>query len=69
MIDFSSHAQKGYTLPDYEEMPIGAIVVAIPVLVYSIICLTLGLLLFLMQYYHSERWGCTDTPLRSLHTR
>lgn len=69
MIDFPSYAQKGYTLPDHEEMPIGAIVVAIPVLVYSIICLALGLLLLLMQHYHSERWGCTDTPLRSSHIR
>lgn len=69
MVDYSSYAQESYTLPNHEEMPIGAIVVAIPVLVYSITCLALGLLLFLMQHYHSERWGCTGTRWRSSHTR
>lgn len=51
-----------YELPDHEAMPMGAVVVAIPVLVYSIFCLGLGLLLFLMQHYHSERWGCRASP-------
>lgn len=46
-----------YELPKHEVMPMEAVVVAIPVLVYSIICLGFGLLLFLMQHYHSERWG------------
>jgi hypothetical protein len=42
-----------------EAMPQEALVVAIPVLVVSIISLAASIMLFLMQYYHSERWSCT----------
>jgi hypothetical protein len=40
-------------------MPQEALVVAIPVLVVSIISLAASVMLFLMHFYHSERWSCT----------
>jgi hypothetical protein len=40
-------------------MPQEALVVAIPVLVLSIISLAATIMLFLMHFYHSERWSCT----------
>jgi hypothetical protein len=46
-------------------MPQEALVVAIPVLILSIISLAVIIMLFLMHFYHSERWSCT-LPL-SLH--
>jgi hypothetical protein len=42
-------------------MPQGALVVAIPVLVVSIISLAASVMLFLMHFYHSERWSCTSS--------
>jgi hypothetical protein len=47
-------------------MPSGALVVAIPIMVLSLISLWLSLLWFTMQHYHSERWGCTDS-LKEIH--
>jgi len=43
-------------------MPQGALVVAIPVLLLSIISLAVIIMLFLMHFYHSERWSCTLSP-------
>ena len=40
-------------------MPQEALVAAIPVLVLSIISLATTIMLFLMHFYHSERWSCT----------
>lgn len=40
-------------------MPKEALVVAIPVLVLSILSLGATIMLFLMHFYHSERWSCT----------
>jgi hypothetical protein len=43
-------------------MPQEALVAAIPVLVLSIISLATTIMLFLMHFYHSERWSCTLYP-------
>jgi hypothetical protein len=43
-------------------MPQGALVAAIPVMVLSIISLAASTMLFLMQFYHNERWGCKLFP-------
>lgn len=40
-------------------MPQEALVAAIPVLILSIISLAVIIMLFLMHFYHSERWSCT----------
>jgi hypothetical protein len=40
-------------------MPQEALVAAIPVLILSIISLAVVIMLFLMHFYHSERWSCT----------
>ena len=39
-------------------MPQAALVAAIPVLILSIISLAVVIVLFLMHFYHSERWSC-----------
>ena len=44
-------------------MPQEALVVAIPVLILSIISLAVIIMLFLMHFYHSERWSCTPPLL------
>lgn len=51
-----------YIPPPNEVMPMEAVVVAIPVLVFSIISMGFIWLLVLMQHYHSERWGCAFHP-------
>lgn len=40
-------------------MPQEGLVVAIPVQILSIISLAATIMLFLMHFYHSERWSCT----------
>jgi hypothetical protein len=40
-------------------MPQEALVAAVPVLILSIISLAVVIMLFLMHFYHSERWSCT----------
>jgi len=54
-------------------MPKEAWVAAIPVLILSIISLAATIILFLMHFYHSERWSCKlslPLPIQtlSLHT-
>lgn len=51
-----------YSIPQNEAMPMEAVAVAIPVLVWSILCLGLCILVVLMQHYHSERWSCAAPP-------
>lgn len=48
-----------------QTMPHGALMVAIPVMVLSIISLALSLLWFTMQHYHSERWSCMSCLRRT----
>jgi len=40
-------------------MPQQGLVVAIPVQILSILSLAATIMLFLMHFYHSERWSCT----------
>jgi hypothetical protein len=50
--------------PNGQTIPYGALMVAIPIMVLSIISLLLSLLWFTMQQYHSERWSCTTSQER-----